>query len=241
MRFCSLVAPRTASAATFQTWRAFMLKNILVHIPSERSIRPIADSAISLAVMYGAHLDAVSIGFQPTHVGLPVDGGAAVAAMFEIDYESALARANAALAVFETEARNAGITCGVKPFTGGPAESVATVGALARLDDFTVALQPEPDRDTFDNTVPQEILFQSGGPVIFIPYTHKGPFEAKHIGIALDGSRSAALALHDAAPFLARAQNITIITINEKEIPADVSAATLKAHLGRHELIAGIV
>src|SRR6202140_3216212 len=102
MRFCSLVAVRTASAVVFETWRAIMLKNILVHIPSERSIRPIADGAISLAVMHAAHLDAVSIGFQPTPVGLPIDGGAAVAAMFEVDYESALARANAALAVFET-------------------------------------------------------------------------------------------------------------------------------------------
>jgi nucleotide-binding universal stress UspA family protein len=122
------MAVQTASAAIFETWRAVMLKNILVHIPSERSIRPIADSAISLAVMHAAHLDAVSIGFQTTHVGLPIDGGAAVAAMFEIEYESALARADAALAVFETEARNAGITYGLQPLTGGPAELAATVG-----------------------------------------------------------------------------------------------------------------
>jgi nucleotide-binding universal stress UspA family protein len=211
------------------------------YIPSERSIRPIADSAISLAVMHAAHLDAVSFGFQTTHVGLPVDGGAAVAAMFEMEYESALARANAALAVFEAEARNAGITYGVKSFTGCAAEVAATVGTLARLYDLTVVLQPEPDRETFDNTVPQEILFQSGGPVVFIPYTHKGPFEPKHIGIAWDGSRLAARALRDAAPFLARAQTVTIISVNEKEIPADVSAATLKAHLARRELAADTV
>ena len=161
--------------------------------------------------------------------------------MFEIEYESALARADAALAVFETEARNAGITYALQPFTGGPAEIAATVGTLARLYDLTVVLQPEPDRDTFDNTVPQEILFQSGGPVVFIPYTHKGPFEPKHIGIAWDGSRLAARALRDAAPFLARAQTVTIISVNENEIPADVSAATLKAHLARHELPADIV
>jgi len=218
-----------------------MLKNILVHIPSERSIRPVVDSAISLAVMHAAHLDAVSIGFEIANVGLALDGGAAIAAIYEIEHESALARANAALAVFETEARNAGITYGLQPFTGSPAEIAATVGALARLYDLTVVLQPEPDRHTFDNTVPQEILFQSGGPVVFIPYTHKGPFEPKHIGIVWDGSRLAARALRDAAPFLARAQTITIISVNEKEIPADVSAATLKAHLARHELPADIV
>jgi nucleotide-binding universal stress UspA family protein len=218
-----------------------MLKNILVHLPSERLIRPVADSAISLAVMCKAHLDAVSIGFETTNVGLALDGGAALAAAFEIDHESALARVNAALAVFETEARNAGITYGLLPLTGNPAETAATLGALARLYDLTVVLQSEPDRDTFDNTVPQEILFQSGGPVIFIPYTHKGPFEPKHIGIAWDGSRLAARALRDAAPFLARAQTITIISINEKEIPAEVSAATLATHLARHELAARIV
>jgi nucleotide-binding universal stress UspA family protein len=218
-----------------------MLKNILVHVPSERLIRPVADSAISLAVMCKARLDAVSIGFETTNVGLALDGGAALAAAFEIDHESALARVNAALAVFETEARNAGITYGLLPFTGNPAETAATVGALARLYDLTVVLQPEPDRDTFDNTVPQEILFQSGGPVIFIPYTHKGPFEPTHIGIAWDGSRLAARALRDAAPFLARAQTITIISVNEKEIPAEVSAATLATHLARHELTARIV
>ena len=218
-----------------------MLKNILVHVPSERLIRPVADSAISLAVMCKAHLDAVSIGFETTNVGLALDGGAALAAAFEIDHESALARVNAALAVFETEARNAGITYGLLPLTGNPAETAATLGALARLYDLTVVLQPEPDRDTFDNTVPQEILFQSGGPVIFIPYTHKGPFEPTHIGIAWDGSRLAARALRDAAPFLARAQAITIISVNEKEIPAEVSAATLATHLARHELTARIV
>jgi nucleotide-binding universal stress UspA family protein len=218
-----------------------MLKNILVHIPSERLIRAIADSAISLAVTRAAHLDAVSIGFETTNVGLALDGGAALAAAFEIDHESALARANAALAVFETEARNAGITYGLRPFTGNPAETAASVGALSRLYDLTLVLQTEPDRDTYDNNIPQEILFQSGGPVIVIPYTHKGPFEPRHIGIAWDGSRLAARAVRDAAPFLARAQTVTIISVNEKVMPADVSAATLATHLARHGLTARIV
>jgi nucleotide-binding universal stress UspA family protein len=218
-----------------------MLKNILVHIPSERSIRPIADSAISLAMSHAAHLDAVSIGFENAVVVPPMHSGAAVAAVYELEHESAIARTDAALAVFETEARCAGITYGVRSFTGSPAETAATVGTLARLYDLTVVLQPEPDYDTFDNTVPQDILFRCGGPVVFIPYTHNGPFEPKHVGIAWDGSRLAARAPRDAAPFLARAQTVTIISINEKNFPADVSAATLKAHLARHKLTADIV
>ena len=146
-----------------------MLKDLLVHIPSESLIRPVVDGAVSLAVARAAHLDAVSVGYETANVGLAVDGGAAVAAVFEIERERALARANAALAVFETEARNAGISYGLQALTDLPVEAAATVSASARLYDLTIVLQPEADRDTFDNTMPQEILFQSGGPVLFIP------------------------------------------------------------------------
>ena len=131
-----------------------MLKNLLVHIPSERLIRPVVDAAISLAVTRAAHLDAVSVGYETANLGLAIDGGAAVAAVFEIERERALARANAALAIFETEARHAGISYGLRALAGFPAEAAATVSASARLYDLTIVLQPEPDRDTFDNTMP---------------------------------------------------------------------------------------
>jgi nucleotide-binding universal stress UspA family protein len=215
-----------------------MLRDLLVHIPSERPQRPVVEAAVSLAVACAAHLDAVSIGFEYTNVDLAPDGGAALAAVIEIEQERAMARANAALAVFETEARNAGISYGLQPLIGAAAETVATVSALARLHDLSIVIQPEPDCDTFDNTIPQEILFQSGGPVLLIPYTHKAEFEPKHIGIAWDGSRLAARALRDAAPFLARAQAVTIITVNAAEIPAEISAAALEAHLARRGLSA---
>jgi hypothetical protein len=139
-----------------------MLKNLLVHIPSERQVRPVIDSAISLAVNCSAHLDAVSIGFESANIGLAVDGAAAVAAVFDLERERALARANAAIAVFETEARNAGIAYRCQALTAVPVEAFATLGAMARLYDLSIVLQPDPDHTTSDNTMPQEILFMSG-------------------------------------------------------------------------------
>lgn len=211
-----------------------MLKNLLVQIPSERLIRPLVDGAIALAASHAAHLHAISVGYETTTV-LPFDaGGAAVVSVFEIEQERALARAHAALAVFETEARNAGIPFSSQAVTSIPAEAAASVIAAARLHDLTVVLQPEPGRETFDNVMPQEILFGSGGPVLFVPYVHKGPLDAKRIGIAWDGSRLAARALRDAAPFLKRAQAITIICINEAQAPAGASAKALSAYLARY-------
>jgi nucleotide-binding universal stress UspA family protein len=217
-----------------------MLKNLLVHIPSERLIRPVVDSAISLAKAHGARLQAVSIGYESTNVGLAIDGGAAVAAVFEIERERAEERANAALAVFETEARNAGIAYSLQAITGATYEAAVEIIALARLSDLAIVQQPGQGRDTFDDTVPLEILFQSGGPVLFMPYTHRGPFEPGRIGIAWDGSRLAARAVREAAAFLTRAQAITIISINESKTPENPSAAELAAYLARHGLTSEI-
>jgi nucleotide-binding universal stress UspA family protein len=216
-----------------------MLKNLLVHIPSERAVRPIVDGAISLAVSRAAHLDAVSVGYETTNVGLVMEGGgAAVAAAIESQCRSALARADAALAIFEAEARNAGISYNLQALASLPVDAAASVGAIARLHDLTIVQQQDPETHTFDNAMPQEILFQSGGPVLFVPYTHKGPLVPKRIGIAWDGSRMAARALRDAGPFLSlsHAQTVTIISVNDAEAPQEASATLLAAHLMRRGL-----
>jgi nucleotide-binding universal stress UspA family protein len=217
-----------------------MLKNLLVQIPSERPNRPVIDSAISLAASFSAHLDAVSIGFESANIGLAVDGASAVAAIFDLERERALARANAALALFETEARAAGIAYSCKALTAVPVDAFATLGAMARLYDLSVVLQPDPDHSTSDNMVPTEMLFQSGGPMLFIPYTHKGAFKPRHVGIAWDGSRLAGRALRDAAPFLANSQSITIISVNQAQDPTEASAEALVTHLARRGLTARI-
>ncbi|WP_316179822.1 MULTISPECIES: universal stress protein [unclassified Bradyrhizobium] len=83
-----------------------------------------------------------------------------------------------------------------------------------------------------------EILFQCGGPVLFVPYIHKGPLQFKRIGIAWDGSRLAARALRDAAPFLKDAQEVAIINVNEPLKPENPSGAELAAYLARRGLTA---
>ncbi|MFG3591622.1 hypothetical protein [Bradyrhizobium retamae] len=60
------------------------------------------------------------------------------------------------------------------------------------------------------------MLLQAGGPVLFIPYTFRGAFAAKRIGI-WDGSRLAARAVHDTMPLLEAADALIIITVNEPE------------------------
>jgi nucleotide-binding universal stress UspA family protein len=214
-----------------------MYKDILVHIPTERPIRPVIDGSISLAAGLNAHLDAVAVGYVATSAAYIMEGGAAVAAVFEMERESAVERAEAALAVFKSKAMNAGISYTCHPLGAMPGDAVGLLGEMARLHDLSIVLQPDPAQGSLDNDVPREILFQAGGPVLFLPYTFRGAFKAKRIGICWDGSRLAARAMRDAAPFLARAEEIVIIAINETDmVPEEVSTRNLARHLGRRGL-----
>lgn len=214
-----------------------MYKNLLVHIPTERFVRPALDGSISLAMSSGAHLDAIAIGFETVNnVPYVLEGGTAVASLFELEHERATERAEAALTIFEVEAKNAEISYGSCALTGTFAEVVKKVGATARLYDLTVVSQGEPGRGALDNQFPQELLLQTGGPLLFFPYTFRGAFKAARIGICWDGGRLAARALRDAMPLLAQADVLTAVTLNPSEVPAEASPAQLAKHMARNGL-----
>ncbi|UVO27297.1 universal stress protein [Bradyrhizobium arachidis] len=219
-----------------------MIKDILVHIPTERPMRPVIDGSISLAASLNARLDAVSVGYVATSTAYVVEGGAAVAAVFEMERDRAMERAATALSVFESEAKNAGIAYSCHPLGAMPPDAANAVGAMARLYDLSVVLQPDPEHGSFDNDVPREILFQSGGPVLFLPHIYRGSFKTERIGVCWDGSRVAARALRDAMPLLIRAEEIVIIAVNEAEsAPGEASADAVAKHLARLGLSSRIV
>src|SRR5581483_2498489 len=117
-----------------------MIKDILVHIPTERAIKPVVDAAISLGTAFGAHVDALAAGYIPTSSAYVVHGVAApaVAAVFEMEQRRAQERSAAALAIFETEARNAGISYQCRSIEDLPVEAASALGDAAKLYDLTV-------------------------------------------------------------------------------------------------------
>jgi nucleotide-binding universal stress UspA family protein len=217
-----------------------MFRNILVHIPSERPARPVIDVAVALTIARRSHLDAVAVGYESMGTaGMIVEGGgAAVATVMGAELEHARERANAAIAVFEIEAKLAKIAYGTRTFEAIPAEAGQTIGELARLYDMTIVLQPDPSEASYDNEIPQQVLFNSGGPMLMVPYIQKEPLDAHHVGIAWDGSRLAARAVRDAMPFLMGAQAVTVVAVNEEA--GETSSNQLVAHLGRRGIAARI-
>lgn len=218
-----------------------MYRKLLVHIPTERSPRPAIDGSISLATTFGADLEAIAVGYESVNdVPFVAEGGVAMAPLFEAQHEEAIARAQAALAVFEFEAKTAKIVYKCRAIGGSFAEAADIIGATARLVDLTIVSQPEPSQAVSDNAMPPEILFRSGGPVLVMPYTFRGALNIGRIGILWDGSRLAARALRDAMPLLSKATALTILTVNEP-VSAAASPDHLAAHLAKQGLPARIL
>ncbi|QHO75737.1 universal stress protein UspA [Bradyrhizobium sp. CCBAU 051011] len=217
-----------------------MFRNILVHIPSERPVRPVIEVAVALAMARRSRLDAVAIGYESMGgVGMLVgSGGAAIAAAVGAEQARAQERADAAISVFEVEAKLAEIAYDVRSLTAIPAEAGEAIGVLARLYDMTIVLQPDSSKSNYDNDIPQAILFNSGGPMLMIPHIHKGPLDTHHVGIAWDGSRLAARALRDAMPFLMGAKAVTVIAVNEEA--GEASSDQLVGHLSRRGIAARV-
>ena len=213
-----------------------MIKDILVHIPTEHPARPVVDASVSLALTFGAHLDAVATGYISPAAAYVMTGSAAAAlsAVFQMEQENATQRAETALSTFKAKATKAGISCGWSVIADLPAEAAATIGTAARLYDLSVVLQPDPERRSFDDVISTKLLLHAGGPSLFIPYVFSGNFAAKRIGICWDGSQAAARALRDARPFLAQADTLFAVSIGAAEDkPSEASLEKLAAHLGR--------
>src|SRR3974377_2106665 len=101
-----------------------MIKDILFHVPTERPPRPVVDASMSLAQAFGAHLDALAIGYISTSSAYVVDGSgaAAVVAGFDMGKKRPTQRAPAALPIFEAGARNAGISYQCRSIEAFPAD-----------------------------------------------------------------------------------------------------------------------
>lgn len=213
-----------------------MINSALVHIPTERPSRPVIDASLLLASTFGARLEGIATGFVSTSpYVIAGSSAAALGAVYEIEQDRATERATAAISIFEARARNAGICYQSRTIVDLVEEGTASIAAASRLHDLSVVLQPDPDHHTADSAVPTDILLQSGGPVLFVPYIFRNVFKPRRIGVCWDGSRMAARALRDAEPFLAQADSLFIISINSgQSSPSNASAEQLVEHLSRY-------
>ena len=208
-------------------------KEILAYVRADGSAAGVIGSAVSVARLFAAHIDAVAVVEQVDSRNGSRDTTARGLEMVAA-FEDTLGAAAHSLLQFDIAAQEAGLSYGKRLIADNGGLLDQMLVQISRLYDVSIIGQPE--LATTGNGQPKAMLFDSGRPIILIPRAHRGGITLDHVAICWDGGRYAARALHDAMPLLERAGCIDIIAVNEPGECTVPSSEALASRLARRRL-----
>jgi nucleotide-binding universal stress UspA family protein len=209
-------------------------KDILVRLGNDETASARADYALALAETHDAHVagvatatwwiyGAVAMGPVPREVVVSIQ-------------DAAQQEAEAAEKIFTDHAAKTSVSHETRVISGTVGEILGGLVRHARHTDLTILPQPKEDQG---RAAAESLMFESGGPVMFVPYVGVPAKHPAHVLVGWDGGQQAARAIHDAMPLLEKAERITLLTIDPQKRPenhGEEPGADIGAHLARHGL-----
>ena len=211
-----------------------MIKDILVNLNVGAEANWASDYAISVAAALNAHLTGIVFLYGPI---MPISRAGYVPPELEVIERRNEAAVEAARESFTAASIRAGVKAEPLTLSASLVSAGDQFGQIARRFDLTVVGQAEPETNAVEENIIEAALFDSGGPLIVVPYIQKEPLKLDHVMVCWDGGRSAARATRDAIPFLRRAGRIEVVIVsNEPGKQDQVERVDIGAHLTRHGL-----
>ena len=209
-----------------------MIKDIIVNLGLGAQ-DPAGTFAVSIAEEFEAHVLGVAFSYEPVIPG-SVMGGIPVE-FIESQRAESDKSAKTAMARFDQLAKREGISFETRSVSASIAGASDQLARMARRFDLVVVGQAERGRPIPEEVVDEGVLFESGRPVIFVPFIQKTALKLDRVLLAWDGGRTAARAVGDAMPFLEKAKQVEVVIVGAKPPKSDeVSGADLGEHLARH-------
>ena len=197
---------------------------------------PAANYAISVAGAFGAHLAAMTFAYDPV-LSAAVMGDALPVDFINAQRALAKEAANAAVTKLSEVPRRSGISVETQVETTSFGAAADIFGQFARRFDLSIVGQANPNVVGPQNLVIEAALFQSGRPVVAVPYIQKTGLTLDRVLMCWDGGRQAARAIADALPFLHRAKAVEVVTVTTEPLKSDdLPGADIAHHLARHDL-----
>jgi nucleotide-binding universal stress UspA family protein len=213
-----------------------MIKHILVNLAIGTERDPARDYALTIAEAFDAHLVGIALVYEHPLPGfvlgqVPAELVAPALRAYRQQVEDAVERFGAAVNRCHLSAEHVI----EKVLEHEAPELVATV---ARRFDLSVIMQSDPDGPNNARLI-EALLFDSGRPVVLVPYIQRDRVKLDRVVCCWDGSRPAARAINDALPFLTRAGAVDLLIIlNEKtrNDRREIRGVRMAQHLARHEI-----
>jgi nucleotide-binding universal stress UspA family protein len=215
-----------------------MLKDVVVNLSGATPQDFAADYAVSVAKTFGAQITGVAFVYEPVIPdtvmgGIPTD-------LIEIQREENTKAAKTAVDRFEAAAKTAGVSAATRMLDASLAGAATTFGQIARRFDISVVGQAKPERGAAEELMIEGALFESGRPLIVVPYIQKQGLKLDRVILSWDGGRMAARAIADAMPLIARAKAVDLVIVTERSKNEEITGANMSEHLARHGVTAAV-
>jgi nucleotide-binding universal stress UspA family protein len=212
-----------------------MIKDVVVSLSEEVGRDVAAKYALSVAEAFGAHLAGIAFVYEPVIPGTVMGG--IPASVIEASRAESERAAKDAIARFEEGARRSGVSVESRMLDATLVGAADLFGRAARRFDLSVVKQAEPNRLAGEDIIIEATLFQSGRPVIVVPYIQKTGLSLDRVLVGWDGSRTAARAIGDAMPFLTRAKSVDLVIVTTDRAQSDeITGGAMGQHLARHDI-----
>jgi nucleotide-binding universal stress UspA family protein len=210
-----------------------MIKDLVVNLTGADAQDYAADYAISIAKEFSAHADGISFVFDPVIPGSVLGG--LPTELIEAQRIENSKIAKAASERFESACKAAGVTGHTRTLDASVAGAADLFGRIARRFDLSVVGQARRDLGASEDLLIEGALFESGRPVVVVPYIQKDGLRLDRVLVCWDGSRPAARAIADAMPFLQRAKAVDVlVVIGERGKGGELQGTNMTRHLARH-------
>src|SRR6267154_2149660 len=201
-RRCRRAPPDPRDAEGHSRGARAMIKDIVVSLSGKgvqdwapQDLAPkdfAADYAISVATTFGAHIAGIAFLYEPvipdgTLGGVPVD-------LIELQREESSKAAKAAVSRFETAAKAAAVSAETRIVDATLGGAATMFGHIARRFDLAVVAQAQREHGASEELMIEGALFESGRPIIVVPYIQKRGMTLERVLLCWDGGRTAARA-----------------------------------------------
>jgi nucleotide-binding universal stress UspA family protein len=215
-----------------------MIKDVVVNLSGRAPQDFAADYAASVAATFGAHVAGIAFLYEPVIPdgslgGVPID-------LIELQREENSKAAKGAIGRFETAAKKAGVSAETRILDATFGGAATLFARIARRFDIAVVGQAQREHGVSEELMIEGALFESGRPVIVVPYIQKAPLTLERVLACWDGGRTAARAIGDAMPLLERAKAVDLVIVAEERKNDEITGANMSEHLARHGIAVNV-
>jgi nucleotide-binding universal stress UspA family protein len=212
-----------------------MIKDVLVNLSLGERGGFAGEYAVSVAAVFEAHVAGIAFLYDPI---IPLSGAGYIPAdVIDTQERDNANSTKAAADHFARAAARAGVSAEPLTLSSSASGAGEQFSRLARRFDLSVVGQAEPETNAIEEVIAEAALFDSGRPVIIVPYIQKAPLKLDRVMVCWDGGKTAARAVADAMPLLKRAGRVEVVIVaDERGKEDEIAGADMGQHLARHNL-----